>query len=119
MTQPVGNRENYEGNLTLTAPVGGVVKGGAYQIGNSLVVALETAAAAAPFLAAVDGPVSAAKEGDAGSACVAGVNVYLDGVNPAVSGDDTSNAATGAIALEAAADGDTSVTVLLHSGGMA
>jgi len=35
--------------LTLTAPAGGVVSGGAYAIGQLVVVAIEDAAAGAPF----------------------------------------------------------------------
>ncbi len=119
MTQPVGNRDNYSGDLTFTAPAGGVVRGGAYQIEDSLVVAREDADAGASFLGVMDGPVSVSKETDAGSACAAGGLVYLDAANPTVSGSASGNTATGAVALEAAADGAASVLVELKSGMVA
>jgi len=49
-------------SLTLTAPVGGVVSGGAYLIGGLLVVAVADAAAGENFVGCTEGVYEIAKE---------------------------------------------------------
>lgn len=72
-----GDRTNFSGDLRLTAPTGGVVRGKIYLISGVYVVARETAAAAASFLAAVKGSVTVEKATGSGKAFVVGEKVYF------------------------------------------
>ena len=71
-----GDRQNFSGDLQLTAPTGGVVRGKIYLISGVYVVARETAAAGAKFLGAVNGPVVAEKATGTGKAFVIGEKIY-------------------------------------------
>ena len=52
-----GDRDNFSGDLELTAPTGGVTRGRAYVINDGFAVARETASAGAAYLGAVSGTV--------------------------------------------------------------
>jgi len=73
---PQGDRDNFNGDLTLTAPSGGVVRGRIYLISGVYVVARETKDATEQFLAAVCGPVVVQKSAGTGKDFVAGEKVY-------------------------------------------
>ncbi len=112
-----GDRSNFSGDIELTAPTGGVVRGGVYLIENRVVVARETAAQTLPFKAAVQGPVVVTKDTGAGIDFAVCEEVFADsssnGVQPtAATGGDT---AIG-YALEAAGINDTEV--LIYLGGV-
>lgn len=62
--------------LTLTAPIGGVVKGGAYLIGSLVVIAAVSADAGDKFAAQTRGVFTVVKKGD--SAWTEGEKVYWD-----------------------------------------
>lgn len=118
MTAQVGDRDNYSGDISVTAPSGGYTRGLMYALNDSNVVARETAAEGAACLIATHGPVKVTKDTTAGSACTVGGLVYLDvdNANNKVTGAaGTSNTRAG-IALEAAADAATEVLVYLQPG---
>lgn len=71
-----GDRQNFSGDLSLTAPSGGVTRGKIYLISGIYVVARETAAAGAKFLGAVNGPVVVEKAAGTGKAFVVGEKIY-------------------------------------------
>ena len=71
-----GDRQNFSGDLQLTAPTGGVVRGKIYLISGVYVVARETAAAGASFLGAVTGAAEVEKATGTGKAFVIGEKVY-------------------------------------------
>lgn len=107
-----GDRDNNSGDLTFTAPGGGVVKGKMYKIQETYVVARETAAAGASFLGAITGAVWCEKVNAGGSAILLGDAVYFITASNNVTGVLTSNTLIGK-ALSAAGDTATQVLVLL------
>lgn len=105
-----GDRTNFSGDLQLTAPTGGVTRGSIYLISGVYVVARETAAAGASFLAAVEGAVEVTKATGTGKSFVAGEEVFaLSNV--------ANKTATGAVlvgyALESAGVSDSSIAIKL------
>lgn len=70
--------------LTLTAPVGGVVSGGLYIIGDVAVVALTTVAAGLPFAAAKEGVFELPKATGANTDLTEGQTVFWDATNGVV-----------------------------------
>lgn len=105
-----GDRTNFSGDLSFTAPTGGVTRGKIYLISGVYVVARETVAAGAAFLGAVQGAVKVEKAAGTGKAFVAGEKVYaLSNV--------VNKTATGAVligyAIEAASATATSVKIWL------
>lgn len=107
-----GDRDNYSGDLSLTAPTGGVVKGKVYAISNSYVVARETKDAAAAFLAACTGAVWATKVSGTGKSLAVGQKVYYASASASVSPSTTGNVLIGRC-LKAAAATDTSALIEL------
>lgn len=107
-----GDRDNNSGDLTYTAPGGGVVKGNMYKIQESYVVARETVAAGLPFLGALTGAVWVEKVNAGGSAILVGDAVYFITATNNVTGVLTSNTLVGK-ALTAAGDTATQVLVWL------
>lgn len=108
-----GDRDNFNGDFTFTAPTGGVVKGEIKQVGSGLiVVARESAAATATYLAAVQGRVTVNKDAATGITFAVGAKVYAD-----VSKDEVTDVTTGNVhigyALTAATATDTTVDMLL------
>jgi len=56
-----GDRESFSGDLSFTAPAGGVTRGKGYKIGATYLVARETAVSGVAFVGAIQGSVYAAK----------------------------------------------------------
>ncbi|MBA3589957.1 capsid cement protein [Methylibium sp.] len=110
----VGDRDNFSGDIVLTAPTGGVTRGLIYNIQNSYVVARETAAAAASFLAAVRGPVWVTKVTTTGTTLAIGQKCYFVSASKKVSSAGTGNTLLGAVVLQAAAAADAKVLINLE-----
>lgn len=110
MALAAGDRDNFEGDLSLTTPTGGVTKGLMYNIGASYVVARETKDAAAAGLFAVRGPVWVKK---VTGALAAGAKVYFVSSSKKVSAAATGNTLLAAVVLRAAASADDAVLVNL------
>jgi predicted RecA/RadA family phage recombinase len=99
--------KNFRGEgrtLRLTAPVGGVVSGLFYQIGDLIGCANYTAAASTPFDMTVEGEYEAPKA--TGQAWTEGAAVYWDNAARNVTTTVASNKKIGH-AIAAAASGDT------------
>ena len=105
-----GDRQNFSGDLLLTAPTGGVTRGKIYLISGVYVVARETAAAGAPFLGAVNGPVVAEKATGTGKAFVIGEKIYA---LSSVADKDATGAVLVGFAIAAAATASGEVDVFL------
>lgn len=108
----VGDRPNFSGDLSLTAPTGGVTRGLIYLIQGVYVVARETASAAAAFAAAVRGPVTVSKVAATGKSFAVGQKVYYVSATKNLTPSATGNVLVG-FALSAAAATDTSVDVFM------
>ena len=109
-----GDRANFSGDVLLTAPTGGVVRGQIYLIGDSYWVARETADAAATFLAAspAHGAVEVAKKAATGDTFVVGAKVYVKSGKIEKAASTGSSLVLGGIAcLKAAAAADTSMII--------
>jgi predicted RecA/RadA family phage recombinase len=110
MTVAIGDRDNFSGDLALTVPTGGVVKGSIYNIQNAYVVARETADAAAVAKFGVLGPIMVKKE--TGTVAI-GQKLYFKSSTKTVTTAATGNTLLDAIPLAAAASGDAGVFVNL------
>lgn len=114
MTIRAGQRDNYSGDQSLTAPTGGVVKGNLYLIGSSYWVARETKSAGAAFLAAnpAVGAVWANKATGTGKSFAAGAKLYVKTAVLDVAASTGSSLVLGGVAaLEAAATADAEVLI--------
>lgn len=105
-----GDRTNFSGDLQLTAPTGGVVRGKLYLISGIYVMARETADAGDSFLAACHGPIEVTKATGTGKSFVAGEEVFAlsNVVNKTATG-----AALIGFAIAAAGISDSTVKVFL------
>ena len=105
-----GDRSNFSGDLSLTAPTGGVTRGSLYLISGVYVMARETASAGDSFLAAVTGPVEVTKATGTGKSFVAGEEAFFlaNVINKTATG-----ATLVGFVLEAAGVSDTTVKVYL------
>ena len=74
-----GDRNNFSGDLEMTAPTGGVVRGKAYEINGTTVVARSTADAGDTFLAALKGPIEGEKSTGTGTGLEVGEKVGVSG----------------------------------------
>ena len=107
-----GEKDNFSGVMDFTAPSGGVTKGKTYQIASGvLVVALETAAAAASFAGLVYGCVVATKGTATADVTAVGTKLYHDSTNNVLI-VTASGATHCAIALEVTVAATTKVRVL-------
>lgn len=98
--------------LDLTAPLGGVVSGGVYQIGQLLVVAGISASAGDAFTGKVTGVFSVTKVGS--QAWTVGALVYWDDGNTRFTTDPTGNLLAGhAVEAVGAGAGETTGVVRL------
>ena len=98
-----GQRDNFSGEETFTAPTGGVTKGKLYQIASGMiVVARETADAAATFLAGVEGVYDVTKATSTGVTFSKGGKVYWSSSTKTVTNASTGNTLIG-FALESVA----------------
>jgi predicted RecA/RadA family phage recombinase len=109
-----GDRNNFSGDVTLTAPTGGVVRGQIYLIGDAYWVARETADAGDSFLAAspAHGAVEVAKAAGTGKALAVGDKVFVKTAKIDVAVSTGSSLVLGGVGcLKAAAAADTSVII--------
>lgn len=102
--------------LTFTAPVGGVVSGTAYKIGDIVVIATVTADAAAFFAGLVVGIISYTKPGS--QAWAEGVKVYWDDSAKKFTTTSSSNTLVG-VAAEAVGAGAGETTGKIRLDGVA
>mgnify|MGYP001132203551 CR=1 FL=1 len=108
-----GDRNNYSGEFSFTAPTGGVTKGKLYQVGSGLiVVARQTVDAGATYTGATEGRLTVTKTAGTGITFVVGSKVYFDSNTATVTDVATSNTHCG-YALAAAAAADTTADILL------
>jgi len=117
MANALGQRDNFSGDVTLTAPTGGVVAGNLYLIADSYWVAREDADAGDPFLAASPAHGAVWVKKISGAALVVGDKLFVktNGVAPATS-TGASLVLGGVIALAAAGSSD--VVALIGPGAM-
>lgn len=110
-----GDKDNFSGELSFTAPSGGVVTGLLYSIGETPVVARETKAENLAFLGGVSGVYEITKEtAAADDAGAVGDKAYFDPATNKVTGDSaTTNAVEIGIFVEAAAQAATTGKILL------
>ena len=107
-----GDRDNYSGDLTYTAPSGGVTRGKIYKISSTWVVARETKDAAASFIGAT-GVVWATKAAGTGKSFVVGEKVYA---LAAVINKTASGAVLVGVCRKAAAATDTAILIDIGTG---
>lgn len=105
-----GSRDDFSGDVSLTAPTGGVTAGLIYNIIDSFLAARETKSAGAAALFAMTGPVWVTKVTGTGKSFAVGEKIYwLTGTKKA------QKTATGATligrCLRAAAASDTAVLI--------
>ena len=100
-----GKRDNFSGDIELTAPSGGVTAGKAYTWGATTVVARTTADAGAKYLAAVKGVLEASKTAGSGRALTAGNLCGFTSGSAVASGSGITNVAR--VMKDAAAAADT------------
>lgn len=109
-----GQRENYSGDVSVTAPTGGYTKGSIYQLASgAYAVALETVAAGSACLMALPGSdrtVRATKVTGTGKSFSVGSKVYLTSASATPSA--TGNTLIG-FAADTAATTDTEVPIVL------
>lgn len=108
-----GDRDNFSGDITVTAPTGGYTRGKMYAVENSHVVARQTVDAAASCLVALRGPVWVDKVTGTGKSLAKGQKIYFVAASNAVSPSATGNTLLAATVLEAAAAADTSALITL------
>lgn len=73
-----GDRDNFDGNITVTAPTGGYTKGLVYQLGSgAFAVALQTVLAGASCAMALQGPVWVSKTAATGKTMAVGSKAYF------------------------------------------
>ncbi len=108
-----GLRDNFSGVLRMIAPTGGVTQGKMYVIGNTQVVAMETASATVLFDAAVVGCVWVLKYAATGITFLAGAKAYYDATNHRITNAATGNTLVGGFVVDAAAATDTSAKIYL------
>lgn len=100
----VGDRGNFEGDLSVTVPTGGYVRGSVYALQNIHVVARETKSAADTAVVAARGAVWAKKT--SGQAWAVGQKLYFVTATNALSTAATGNTLIGGFVLQAAASAD-------------
>jgi hypothetical protein len=108
-----GDRQNFSGDMSFTAPGGGYTRGNVYQLGTgAYAVARETKLVGEQCLMAVinDQAVEGNKSAIASSAVVKGGKVYVNASN-LFTGNPTGGVLVG-IALEAVADAGTTCIVV-------
>lgn len=107
MAGSAGDRDNYSGDKSYTAPTGGVIRGKIYLISGTYVVARETKDAAAAFIGGT-GVIWATKAAATGKSFVLGEKVYA-------LANVVNKTATGAVPIgvcrQAAAATDTSILI--------
>ena len=99
-------------SLTFTAPVGGVTSGVAVLIGGLIVIPASTVAAGATFEGAIEGVYQNQLKA-AGAAWTVGQVLYFDSADSTFKTAQSATARRAAVAVAAAANGDTSGTVKL------
>lgn len=111
-----GSRENFSGDISVTAPTGGYTAGKIYQLASgAFAVARETKSASSACLMALAGAGSviyATKVTGTGKSFSVGSKVYYVSASASATPSATGNTLIG-IAVRAAATTDTEVAVLL------
>jgi hypothetical protein len=110
MAGSAGDRDNYSGDSSYTAPTGGVTKGKIYLISGTYVVARETVAVGLPFIGGT-GVIRATKAAATGKSFVIGEKVYA-------LANVVNKTATGAVLIGVAreAAGATDTSILIDTG---
>lgn len=107
-----GDRCNFSGDVSFTAPSGGYTRGLIYQVTDCYAVARETVAATASCLMALRGPVTVTKNTGTGKSFAIGDKVYMDASTKKATPNATSNTLVG-YAIAAATTSATTVDVWL------
>lgn len=105
-----GDRCNFSGDVSFTAPTGGYTRGLIYIVTDSYAVARETVVAAAVCKMALNGPVSVTKNTGTGKSFAIGDKVYMDASTKKATPNATSNTLVG-YAIAAATTAETVVDV--------
>lgn len=107
----VGDRDNFSGDISVTAPTGGYTRGKLYLVSGMHMVARETKSAAEVCLMAVRGAVWVTKV--AGNALVVGQKIYFVSASNSVTGSATGNTLLGGFVVQAALSAATEVLINL------
>lgn len=115
MAGAAGDRDNFSGDISVTAATGGYTKGKTYLVADSYVVARETKDAASTCIVAAKGCIWATKAAGTGKSFVVGDKVYVKS-NVLENATSTGAVLLNATVLEAAGATDTKVRIELHGG---
>lgn len=110
----LGQRDNFSGDITVTAPTGGYTAGHGYLVKDSHYIARQTASAGGTCLMCAEGAIWAAKTAGTGRTLAVGDEVHLNTSGTLDAATATGSVLLNATVIKAAAATDTEVLIQLH-----